>query len=167
MSTPYHRPATDVEDLDELAFSGLLRSEATARRYDAVVDVLRRLGDAEFETAREAMGSLRWFLPAPGVLGTVRAFPGSLSASDVMGTRQAAKRAEMVYDLEGTEREVRGRFARVVFLSAELEGEDEGTVRGVVARQLAEVVLLHRPLEYGGDPERRRADVERLVEAWL
>ncbi len=167
MDSIYKRPAEAIESLDELPFSGLTRNEATAHRYDAVVDVLRRLDEAELELLREAMESLRWFLPAPGVLGSVEAFPGGLSADDVMGRSLGTKRAKMVYGLEGTEREVRGSFARVVYLSAALEEAEADVTLKVVAHRLAEVVLLHRPLDYDAGPERRRADVDRLVTSWL
>jgi hypothetical protein len=113
------------------------------RRGQAVMAVLRRIPESDFNRLVALKGTFRWFLPRASLFGVVKRIPAT-------------------HD--------RGRdpSAQIVYLGPHLEAAPWDVVINVAAHELAHVVLGHesRDVRNDADLARMEAEAYRLICRW-
>lgn len=118
MSDSYYRDQEALENSNILpGFAGFLPDD---QRHKAIVEVMCRIPDEDFDILVGERESFIWFIPAAQVNGVVQTFSLSHQKGDVLGA-----------------------FSRVLYLSPGLENENFGVIIKEVAHQLAHIVLEH------------------------
>ena len=114
-----------VEDLEELVTWVIIQKEVPkGRRFEAVLDILRRLPEDGLLQLDRMVDEYYWFVPHPGVGGQVYPFPASKIVSDL-------GEVEIV------------PIAKVLYLSPTLENRAIDVVIANIVHELAHIYLEH------------------------
>lgn len=141
----YHRSVTDVVNGDSLLFPfQVFCTDFDDPRNSAIIEVLRRIPPADFQSLEELVESFTWYIPAyetlAGVMPFVITHPGEPIQDN--GLSQAP-------------------YARVVYLAPLMEDVELDVAVAAVAHELTHIFLDHKVQELADDEYKRQED-----EAW-
>jgi len=130
---------TEAEVLELTWIPGSLHVGPDDRRYEAIIEVALRLPNDAVATLEEKADSFHWFIPGDGFLAGVFPFPLSYEGPLLEGKAK-----------------LRERYAKVLYLSPELETKGFGIIVCSIAHELAHICLGHNPV--GSPPKLYRAN---------
>jgi hypothetical protein len=127
-----------------------------SKRYLAIVEVLRRIPNADFRKLEDRIDAFCWFVPHEDTLAMVNAFPATSDKSLLIPSENFPYKEEDALE-----------YSAVLYLSPQLEKSSFDIAIAIVAHELAHIVLKHKIITSSEEQyERQEKEVFACICRW-